>query len=219
MAVAIDANATADATNNGVTTISTSNLTVGAGSNRALVVDVCWSGPVTTPTMTWDTTQSVLAIPGATATNGTVQVAQCWGMVAPNSGAKALVTSWLTARDIVVSGTSYTGVDQTGGATSFPNGAGATGSSTTASVTVTSAVGNAVQAAHTLGNTCSAVNNTQLFRDNNPANISGAGNRAAGAASVAMTATLTSSNWASAGTDILASSGVAASTVIAWVTA
>lgn len=154
--------------------------------------------------MTWDTTQSVLAITNATATNGTVQVAQCWGLVNPNTGAKALVTSWSTARDIVVNGTSYTGVDQTGGVTSFPNGAGATGSSVTASVTVTSAVGNAVQAAHTLGNTCSAVNNTQLFRDNNPANISGAGNRAAGAASVAMTATLTSSNWASAGTDILA---------------
>lgn len=211
MAVAVDANATADSTANGVTSINHANLTIGAGSNRALVVGINWAGSVSAITLRWDsagTNQSMALITGATAINGTAEFANMWGLVAPTSGNKNLACAWTTAKDVVVNGTSWTGVDQTGGATSFPGGAGASaGSGTTASVTVTSAVGDAVQAAHTLGNTCSAVNNTQLYRDNNPANISGAGNRAAGAASVAMTATLTSAGWASAGTSIKADAG------------
>jgi hypothetical protein len=162
-------------------------------------------------TLQWDsagTNQAMALIPSASATNGLNSYVNCWGLVAPTSGNKNLACAWTTALDVVVNATSYTGVDQTGGATSFPNGAGATGSSVTASVTVTSAVNNIVQAAHTLGNTCSAVNNTQLYRDNAPTNISGAGNRAPGAASVAMTATLTSAQWASAGTDIAAVAAV-----------
>ena len=82
----------------------------------------------------------------------------------------------------MVNGVSWTGVDQTGGATSFPHGTGATGSSTTSSVTVTSATGNAVMAVHGLNTTVNAVNNTQTFLDNVPSTESAAGNRTADAA-------------------------------------
>jgi hypothetical protein len=212
MAVAVDANATADATANGVTSINTSNLTIGAGSNRALVVGINWSDATSAIALTWDngaSNQAMAAIPSATITSGIPVVkAELWGLVNPISGAKQLRAAWTTACDVVINGTSWTGVDQTGGATSFPNGTGATSTSTTASVTVTSATNDAVQATHTAMNTIASVNNTQLYRDNTPANISGAGNRAAGAASVAMTATLTSAKWGTAGASIKAAGAV-----------
>lgn len=211
MAVTFDANATAPTTANAVTSINATNLTVGAGSQRALTVQICWSGAVTSPSMAWDnlgTPQTVSAITGATATN--TAVAQVWGLVAPTSGAKQLHAQWTTARDVVINGVSWTGVDQTGGATSFPHGTGATGTSNTAtSVTVTSATNNAVialNATATAGET--SVNNTQTFLTNTPANMSAAGNRAAGAATVAMTSVLfgTSGAWAAAGSDIAVAS-------------
>jgi len=194
-----------------VTSINTSNLTVGAGANRALVAQIVWSGSMSAASMAWDnagTPQTVTAITGSTATN--TAIAQCWGLVAPTSGAKQLHAQWTTARDVCINGVSWTGVDQTGGATSFPHGTGATGSSTAASVTVTSATNNAVMAA--VGATSASiasVNNTQSFIDNTPATMSAGGNRAAGAATGAMTASFTSTPWASAGTDILASGAAA----------
>ena len=71
------------------------------------------------------------------------------------------------------------------------------------------ATGNAVMAVHTLpSSSFTSVNNTQTFLDNSPANVSGAGNRAAGAATVAMTGTATgTAPWASAGCDIKAAAG------------
>ena len=211
MAVTFDANATADSTANGVTSINHANLTIGSGTNRALVAQICWSGTVGSPVLKWDNTgtpQTMTAITNASAFNGTVAGSQLFGLVAPTSGNKTLNAAWTTARDVCLNGVSWTGVDQTGGNTTFPNGAGATGSSTTASVTVTSATGNAVMAAHTVTSTMSAVNNTQTFRDQAPTNISAGGNRAAGGASVSMTATVGSSTWASAGTDIAAAASV-----------
>lgn len=207
MAVVFDANATADATANGVTSINTSNLTIGSGSNRALVAQIVWSGTVTSPALKWDNAgspQSLAAITGASGTN-TARV-DCWGLVAPTSGAKQLNAAWTTARDVCVNGVSWTGVDQTGGATSFPNGTSATGAGVTSSVSVTSATNDAVMAVFSnVTDLIDAVNNTQTFRDNTPATMGGAGNRAAGAASVSMTATNhVSSTWAAAGCSLKA---------------
>src|SRR5262245_30305404 len=128
MAVVFDANATADVTSNAVTSITSSNLTVGSGSNRALICQILWSGTVTSPTINWDqlgTPQAMAAITGAGATN-TVR-AEVWGLVAPTSGAKQIKAAWTTSRDVVLNHLSYTGVDQTGGATSFPHGTSNTG--------------------------------------------------------------------------------------------
>lgn len=213
MAVTFDANASSDATQNGVTSITTSNLTIGSGSNRALVVQVVWSGSVTSAALNWDqlgTPQALTAIAGTLATN--TAVVQLWGLVAPTSGAKQLKASWTTAQDVIVNGVSWTGVDQTGGSTSFPHGTNGTTSGNPATVTVTSATNNAVMAVHaTATSSFTSVNNTQTFLDNTPATVSGAGNRAAGAATVTLTGTMGAVNeYASAGCDILAGGAAAA---------
>jgi hypothetical protein len=220
MSVAFDANSTADKTANGVTTADLTTLTVGAGSQRAVVGQIVWSGTVTSPSLTWDnggTNQAMAAVTGAGATS-TCRV-ELWGVVAPTSGAKTLRASWTTARDIYLNAVAWTGVDQTGGTTSFPNGTGSTNSSSTTvtgTVSVTSAVGNAVMAVHgTPDANATSVNNTQTFLDSSAAGISGLGNRAAGAASVSMTGTINGAGTihiASAGCDIVAA---AVSTVIA----
>jgi hypothetical protein len=182
-------------------------LTVGAGANRALVAQIVWSGTVTSPSLRWDsagTNQALAQITNAGVTN-TVR-SELWGLVAPTSGAKNLAASWTTARDVCVNGVAWTGVDQTGGVTSFAHGTSGTGNSTAPSTgAVTSAVGNAVMAAHCTQGAPISVNNTQTFLDTTPATMSGAGNRAAGAATVTMTATLSGSAlWASVGADIVA---------------
>jgi hypothetical protein len=163
--------------------------------------------------LTWDnggTNQAMAAITNAAATN-TVRV-ELWGLVAPTSGAKTLHSAWTTARDVSLNGVSWTDVDQTGGVTSFPHGTSATAATgtNTGAVTVTSAVGNAVMGVFATSDAAMAsVNNTQTFIDNAPPTMSTVGNRAAGAATVTLTATRAgSSNVASAGTDILAAAAV-----------
>lgn len=204
-----------------MTTADLTAHTVGAGSNRALVAQIGWSGTVTSPTLNWDnagTPQAMAAITGAGATN-TVRT-ECWGLVAPTSGNKTLRATWTTARDICLNGVSYSSVDQTGGATSFPHGTGATGTGNGVSqtmVTVTSAVGNAAVAVMATTGTPSAPTQTQTFLDSTPASESAAGARAAGAASVAFGWTNTSPiGWASAGTDILAAAAGGATNWGTW---
>jgi hypothetical protein len=210
MAATFDANASADVTSNAVTSITTSNLTVGSGTNRALIAQIVWSGTTTSPSANWDqlgTPQALAQVPSAAATNtGRVEL---WGLVNPTSGAKQLKVSWTTSRDVYVNQLSYTGVDQTGGATSFPHGTSATGTGNnpTASVTVTSATNNAVVAAHFSAGSFLSVNNTQTFLDNVAANASGAGNRAAGAATVTLTGSISggpSVAWIAVGCDLAA---------------
>jgi hypothetical protein len=203
-----DANATADKTANGVTSADLTALTVGAGANRAVVAQVVWSAVVTSPSLTWDnggTNQAMAAITNAGATN-TCRV-ECWGLVAPTSGNKTLRASWTTARDIYLNAVAWTGVDQTGGVTSFPNGRSGTGASSTSSTgAITSAAGNFVMGVHgTATGSFTGVSSTQDFLDNAAANVSGAGNHAAGAATVTLTGSFgTTPAWASAGTDIAA---------------
>lgn len=208
MAVTFDANASADVTSNAVTSITTSNLTVGSGSNRALIAQIVWSGTTTSPSANWDqlgTPQALAAIPSAAATNtGRVEL---WGLVNPTSGAKQLKVQWTTSRDVYVNQFSVTGADQTGGATSFPHGTSATATNNgPSSVTVTSATNNLVAAVHFCAGSFTAVNNTQTFLDNVAANASGAGNRAAGASTVTLTGTTDGAShaWAVAGCDIAA---------------
>jgi len=207
MAVALDANATTDVTGGGVSTLDLTTLTVGSGSNRALVAQVTFNvKTVSAITVKWDpasTNQTVALIKTANGT-GSDGRADLYGLVAPTSGNKTLRVSWTTASDIVMNAVAWTGVDQTGGVTSFPNSTSATGTSVTPSVTITSAVGNATMdcSANPL-NTYSAPSKTQTFADFN-GNVVSAGSRAAGAASNVHSWTITSAAWVSVGTDILA---------------
>lgn len=208
MAVTFDANATADVTANGVTSITSSNLTVGSGSNRALVAQICLSlQTASAMTVNWDqlgTPQALTQIKTANAT-GTPGRADIWARAAPTSGALQLKAAWTGASDVVMNGVSWTGVDQTGGATSFPNATSAVGAAAPSSLTITSAVGDATMSAHTASTgSFSTPNQTQTFIDNTPATISTAGERAAGAATVTHTFT-GASPWVVAGCSIKAS--------------
>lgn len=210
MAVALDVAGTELSTTTAGTSVNYTGITVGSGSNRGLVVTCQWDlRTVSSPTATWDnggTNQSMTLLVGPIAATGNGAVA-VFGLANPTSGNKTLRVAWTGSSQSSVEAVAYTGVDQTGGATSFPHATSATGSSTTPSVTVTSATGNAVVAVHSsnAAGSFTSTNNTQLFLDNGFTNTGAAGNRASGAATVAMTATNSASgNWASAGTDVLA---------------
>lgn len=218
--VAFNAVGTVDCTANGVlgtTGFTCSTLTVGGGANRALVVQITFSAKTITGLgCVWDsggTNQSMTAIPGASgASAGTAGFVNFFGLVAPTSGAKTLKCTWdATASDYTVIGLDYTGVNQTGGATSFPNGACATGNSTTASLALTSALNNQTVAGAGANNTISSVSTqTSLYIDNVPTNVSGSASRetaAGGAASVTHTWAVVSTQWVVCGTDIQAAAG------------
>lgn len=215
MAVALDATGTLLSTTTAGTSISYTGITVGSGSNRGLVAVVCFDvSTITSPTATWDnggTNQSMTLLKlQATASGGFGAVA-IFGLANPIAGNKTLRVAWTTSSGTSAIAVSFTGVDQTGGVTSFPNAAGAQGSTASSSVTITSATGNAVVAGHSNNNTVNSVNNTSLFIDHAQTHTDNAANRASGAASVAMTATLASSGtWAAAGTDVKAAAAAAA---------
>lgn len=228
-AVTLDACGTSDVTaGNGTTTVTSvnfTNLTIASGSNRALVVVLNFGvATISGLTVVWDSggaNQSLTQINTANGTGGVVARADLWGLVNPVIGNKTLTVSWTTASDIYVDACSFAGVDQTGGATSFPNSTSVTGSGilTTLSTTVTSAIGDYVLAGFTVtGSGFSSVNNTQVFIDNTGAGCcNAAANNAIGAASVTMTGNFgAATSSAAVGTDIkAAASGGAACPALA----
>jgi hypothetical protein len=201
-----------------VTTVSLTDLTVGTNSQRALVIQVLFLGTAgggSAPTgvaWNWDATGTPQALTqiGTNTTSGNGQIVQLWGLVNPTSGNKTLTGTWTNNQEVDLQAVSWWGVDQTGGTTSFAHFNSATGSSATPSVTVTSAVGNAVMAVMVAGTAVgiNSVDNTQTFLYHGSGSIEGGGNRAAGAASVVLTGTYAGSDlWAIAGVDIVAASG------------
>lgn len=224
MAVAFDANASAVVTGTGVTSITSSNLTVGGGSNRAVVCQLVLS--FKTPTgesVNWDQTGTPQAMTSIIAANGTGTIARAelWGLVNPTAGAKQAKAAWTGASDVYINCTSFTGVDQTGGATTFPNSTSGTGTrsgATPFSLSITSAAGNMTVAAIALDiGSLSTPTQTQTFLSNALA-CDGAASRAVGAASVAhaWNGDTNGGHWVIVGTDMLAS---AASGAIAGVAA
>ncbi len=217
-AVAFDANATADCVASGrnlVTGLTCATLTVGGGTLRAAIcaVDLSLQTP-TTEVMTWDlggTNQLMTLIGGANTPSATGR-AELWGVVAPTSGAKTAKYTGVGTSDIVINCTAWTGVDQTGGATSFPHFVSATATSQAISVTVTSATANATVTTNVNDtNTVTLTSaTTATFNDFSAATITAAGSRSGGAASVAHTWTLNggvNGNWAAVGSDLLADAG------------
>ncbi len=206
-----DAQSTADSTANSATSINHANLTIGSGSNRAVVFPINFSNKaVSGVTVTWDnggTNQacSQIITHNSTATNGR---ADLWGLTNPTSGNKTLHVAWTGTSDICVGGVAYSDADQTGGATTFKNANSGTGTpSGTGSVTVvavTSATGDAVVGAITSTGTINSVGNTSVYRDGTPNLISGAAERAAGAATVNLTAAFANDGnpWVAVGVSI-----------------
>lgn len=218
MAVAFDAKGTAPQTDGGspTNTFDFTNQTVGAGSNRALLVVLTIqpfvSGAPTGISATWDpagANQAMTLIGTLNDTStGNANVVQLWGLLAPTSGNKTLRVSWTNNCSYAVDTASYTGVDQTAVSTSFANFASAQGSGATASVTVTSATNNIVIANHATSTNTTATSGTQIYVGG-LTNPRGAANYDTGAATVNMQATQASGGWASIGCDIVAVGAIA----------
>lgn len=217
MAVVFDAQGSADASGGNVATPKTfANLTVGSGANRAAVFIACMSNhsPGTT-TMTWDQggTNQACSFIGAVNNTGTAGRVELWGLVAPTSGTKTLQYSWTGGTmDIFLDGVAYTGVDQTGGTTSFANFNSAqftTTATTQITLSITSGTANAVVGAGSDDNVGTAsMSQTQIFLDDTTGiTANGTGQRAAGAASVSLGWTPVgtgATHWALAGVSIQA---------------
>lgn len=184
-------------------------LTITGGlSNSALVATVIFDTlTLSGISATWDQggTNQAMTLIGTASTPGSAGVTQLYGLVAPTSGNKTLRIAYTGVAQMFVDACSYSGVNQAGGTTSFPNFNSATAINDAApTVTIMSAVGHAVLA----GITCNAhsltsVNNTSIYTDNGGAVICAGANRAAGAASVVMSGVINIiDNWAVVGTDI-----------------
>lgn len=148
MAVAFDAKSTAWTNVSGVATLSHSLITVGSGTNMALIACIIFSATALPAglTVTWDlvsTNQAMTAIASTTISNSMEPAtAVLYGLVAPTSGNKTLTMSWTGNLEAHLVAVSFSGVDQTGGSTSFPNGTtvnSTSGAATSGSITVTSA--------------------------------------------------------------------------------
>ncbi len=166
------------------TSLDYTGMTVAAGTNTALLVTVVFdtSSVVSNVTAVWDsgdTNQSMTQI----VTTGDVHQCLIFGLVAPTVGNKTLHIAWTTSAPLFVDAVAFDGVDQTGGATSFPN---STTGSGVATVTVTSATGNMVVACEAMSNGASPTG-TLLYSDSaSGAIINSAASYDAGAATVAI---------------------------------
>ena len=216
MAVAIDSNPGTSQSANSNTINDYSGFTMGTGvSNPALVALVAWdnTGGITVSSVQWDiagTPQSLTLITGTTASNGATSSALYGRIGTITAGNKTVRLTLSAAGNSYISLISFSGVDQTGGATSFPNGTTNTGSSTAASVAITSATGNAV-----VGAGCEAtagtitVDHTTVYNNVAGASVNGWGNEAAGATTVTLGATFTTTTWCYSGTDVKATGSAA----------
>ncbi len=204
--VAVDARATLDATADAVTTLDMTTLTVGSGANRALVCQVSNNGDPGTQTVNWDATGTPQALTQiVTANNGTGIYARLYGRVAPTAGNKTLRVTNTTARDTCVFCIAFTGVDQTGGVTSFPNSTSSSNTTANPSLTITSAAGAwTISVLTTTTSVPSAPNHTSDYIEQNIANINSAGQDATGAATVTHSWTATADTWVEAGTSVKA---------------
>lgn len=190
--------------------------TVGAGANRAMVAMIGFvHNTATSVSLTWDnggTNQAMTAVTNAAAQTASVdhQTVTLYGLVAPTSGAKTLRAAWTTNQEMYLQECSWSGVDQTGGTTTFAHGASATGNSNTPSLGVTSATSNATMSGIVNG-TSQAINSvsaTQTYLFHGVGAIEGGGSRAAGAATVTMTGTLSGTDqWAEVGVDLVRFTG------------
>ncbi len=210
MAVVFNAQSTAAVTGAAATSFTNStNLTIGAGTSRALVVMMAWS-TATAPTaisITWNGV-ALTQITGTVAANGTGGNIAMYGLLNPATGAQALAGSWTGARDFYVAAVAYNNVLQTSVATAFTNGNFATGTSTLPSQTLSSGLGDAdvCSFSSSNGTTISVAGGTQVFLDNTQTTIDAAGVRAVGTtANAVMGGTLTSSvAWVANGVRIRA---------------
>lgn len=209
-AVAVDARTTTPVLC--VSTAADLTFTVGAGSNRALVAQIHFASDPGTVTVTWDNGGTNQAMTQIISASGTAVFAKLWGLVAPTSGTHTLHLANTNPVGCNLAAISFTGASQVGGATTFPNSISNTGTSTTATVVITSATGNWTTGIVTTPSADpSSPTQTQDYIDLSGTNNNAAGSDGTGAATVTHTWTLSASNnWIMVGTDVAAVASAAA---------
>ena len=146
MAVAVQNLATSGSSNPPATSFLDSKLTVSAGTNLAVVVGVTWLGnPGALGTFNWDasggTPQAMTLIGSVTPISGSSVFLGLFGVVNPHVGNLDLSGSWtnsVSSNDMMLS---LTGVNQSGGSSSFSNFNSATGTTSPSSLSVTNPSG------------------------------------------------------------------------------
>lgn len=223
MAVATDAASSASVKGTSKTSLSLSNITVGSGTNRALILWLCFdffggSAP-TSISATWDSggTSQAMSLITSQQDGAGVEIISAYGLVAPTSGAKTLLVSWTnTAAGVEMFAESFTGVNQTGGVTTFANAVTLTGTKNsnvnenTSPLAVTNASGDMVIWGWCTDGSINSTSQTQVWVADNTT-TDGGGARAAGTgASLSATANLSGNvgaPYGAIGFDIVAATG------------
>jgi hypothetical protein len=213
MAVAIDATGTEQHVGSASTSMTYNGITVGSGSNRALVLLINIGAGSTLPTgvtAVWDnggTNQSMTLITSLTQTNTSV-ICYVFGLRNPTAGLKNLLVSWTNANEAFAAAISFTGVDQTSNAAAFPNPNTVTNttSNATCSLAITSASGNIPVATMVGSSTVASTSQTSIYVDNAAGIQSYAASRATtGASTVTFTWSLSpAASSGAAGCDVAA---------------
>jgi hypothetical protein len=183
---------------------------IGANSNRVLIVVVQFATSVPSVTaVTWNSvSMSLIANTTITQPGAGTKTTRLYGLIAPATGAQTIAVTWTGgAETIVVGGVSLYDADQS---TGWQNGTTATGTDTAATITVTSANGNLVVGARSDQNatTATIANGTQDWDERNFDGNYGGVHRASTTGSTVMGWTLgTSVDWGMAGVDVIAAAG------------
>lgn len=141
--VAFDAKSTAASTFSGVTSATSTTMTVGTGVNRVLLVGVSFYASPTATTVsgiTWGA-QSMTKIQGVTGGVGAISTrGELWGLVNPTSGNQTITVTLGSVANTggVITAASFNNANQTGGTTTFYNSGSNTGAGATTSITITS---------------------------------------------------------------------------------
>lgn len=143
-AVSVNATGTRQ-TASGVTSHNYTNITVAALSDTALVCVASFTSNVTGVTANWDSTgtpqaMAQLKVQQEQSNNRWTYI---FGLLAPTTGNKTLAWAWTTSSLIDASCMAFNGVTQVSTAAAFTDVVGAAGTGGTASVTITTASGDA----------------------------------------------------------------------------
>jgi hypothetical protein len=169
------------------TTFAFTNVTVSAGTNIALTLQVLFDGgssATTVSTATWDAAGANQALsvvnPGLSIPGSNIET---WALINPTPGTNKTITiTTSSSLPIFTEACVWTGVNQTGGATSFPHTANAISGNQT--VTISSSTGNLVLAGGNPG-AGAIISGTKIFFDNTTGSVINAyANYDNGAASV-----------------------------------
>jgi len=187
-------------------------VTVSPGTNLALTITISFdiAEGTSTPTVSsvvWDqagANQALTLVNAGQTSSGLGPNVETWALINPTPGASKTITITTSLSDpVFLSACAWTGVDQTGGATSFPHAASARSATT---VAVTSAAGNAVLGGGEAGVALSGITGTTIYSDSvSGANMNAFSNFDVGSASVNIGSA--DNNAIVVGTDIQAAGG------------